>query len=583
MSETTATLPAPVIAPRSELTGYRLVEAKIADLNDTAHRLGDEFNAAYESLDPPAQAHVGAVMDGYHDAQSAAQDNTMRPQSHSEYMVQAGGVPQSLIDKAIEGETVVQAIKAAEAELETHAPEKAAEVLEQARSLEANIDYDKVVASMDYEGAMSSQGHNAGYVIAARKLLESEQLYTFNQLTLIQYYMSQYTERWTEQGILRTDDQQPEVTVDAEARLAALPSSPEELAALQTKFRKAQDIYDAYRRFDPDFHRVPNRLLDDIEVWQRLPDTQEMPDPDDLFYQRDISYNQAFKDAIERSLAERLAALPANDFEMDTDSEAYKALVDAARNIDVDKVLEDLDITGDLEALPFTLTETELKDYLRHTIPPIALAATKRIEFRPLTPEENPDDDTNAFNIFDEETDGYVIVMNSQAIQDDLSLWEEAARNTDANNDIVREFVKEKVLQRLNHEYAHSLHKVLPAATLKQWQQAIAGDPTNVTLYVKHTHDTGHRNNKKEDMADSIGLFVMKPDILRIISNTRFEALRRIYKTFMPGYAKGLQYDQVVKILTLIEVQNSGGISDDEIKQTFLVHETSETPETDVA
>src|SRR5690606_34354542 len=83
------------------------------------------------------------------------------------------------------------------------------------------------------------------------------------------------------------------------------------------------------------------------------------------------------------------AKLSANNFEMDTDTEAYKELVEQARSIDTNEALGNIEIAGSFDNLPFEYSEAELRFFLLRYIPPLALKTVKRIEFCPITDEDH--------------------------------------------------------------------------------------------------------------------------------------------------------------------------------------------------
>ncbi|HUC20928.1 MAG TPA: hypothetical protein VMR98_05565, partial [Candidatus Polarisedimenticolaceae bacterium] len=526
---------------------YARIEASIALMGRQADLAWDAMTAAYEAGSDEAKQKIdqleGALGEG---------DSQL---SLTAVLETAEGIPDDFREAVRIYEAQIAKIDAAKAELEKHTLEKAADIRQQALQLEASLDYDKVVA-VAFENDINVL-HGVSRVIGMRQLLEVEPLPTYDQLESIKLSLLGFTERWQEEGLIREGGVEPQ-----EPEGVAL--DPEKVAAIEARVLDAEDIHAKYRKHDEAIQanvREVQRLTRQIKESGRTALTV-----DELFKSTPTIHNQELGAAVNRRLMQKLGELPA-DFEADLDSEAYARLVEEARSIEATEVLKNLEISGTFENLPFTFSEAELKQFLLNSVPSNALASIKRVQFRPLTKEEDEADNTWGLHSWSKELNGWEIIISDAKLgkyyQDAL----EEFNGTEAKAMALLS-TKNSMLQTVSHEFGHALHQVLPLAALQRWEQQRASDPVNITAYVKGHHDTDHVHRYREDFSDTYALFVNRPEVLIAISPTRFAAMRQILEEYMPDYAITLQQQQDRLIA-------NSDLSDADVRRIYLRHEAT--------
>lgn len=557
-----APAPPALETPPSQQEDYRMLEERIGALTDHYAKLA----GAYDLWDEPTRNTIRDLEDAYRDTYLEAYEHGQPYPSFSAFTRSSKRVPDAVLH-------VLEATEAVEAELETsrqaleaHAPEKAADILQQAAALEASIDYDATASRID--NLHFNELHaGVSFVIAARKLLEAGEPFTYAQLQVVERRLREYSDQWNNEGLLQAASDETSVV---EADDMAANFSPDEVQRLQDRFDTARRFHDTYKPLDVHFGDRPRQILDMAE---RLASSDDNPTTEELILTRVTSYNTAYKSALNRVIRRKIAELPAADFESNTQSEAYRQLLDAARTIDPEQAFNDLEITGSLEELPIPFSEAELRELLIDNMPPLAIAATKRIEFRALSHEEDPEGDTLGRQRYDEGLGGSIVAINTKLLSQNHQKMKKYAAAEGIADNIVEDVIRDELLWTIAHEIAHSLHNVLPFGALKQWADAIARDPTRITSYVKRMHDEDHHNTGKEEFADGLAFFVRSPHVLRVISAQRFYAMTDLYEALTPNYRTSLGQRQAEHIMRQMAVSIVLGESEKDIRKEYLTHE----------
>jgi hypothetical protein len=139
--------------------------------------------------------------------------------------------------------------------------------------------------------------------------------------------------------------------------------------------------------------------------------------------------------------------LPAFDYELSIDSQAYQEIAAEARGIDADKAVENLEIEGQFETHCF-LSADDIKADLKRKMPPIATRNIHTIKLvETLGQKEGIVNE--GITLFSDE--GSTILISKRGAQQDLELYED-----DPQCEAVVSFLRKQVLY---HEAAHQLHE----------------------------------------------------------------------------------------------------------------------------
>jgi len=468
-------------------------------------------------------------------------------------------------------------IEAAEKELEKHIPEKAAAVKQKALELEMSLDYDKVVAQAyaDEDNSIPFEGtryvsidllYDVSRVIRVRKLLERDATLTYHQLKSIEYNLDMSAAEYEEKGLFKE-------RVEAVAEVGSM-LTDEQITSLEANIKDVYELRTKYKKFDRNLQRKTQAVLG-LARQMRECDEEAPAVFSELYTKAKIIYNDGLAWAANRRLTRKLRDLPADEFDVDIHSQAYTQSVEQARGTNVVEALKKLEISGSLEGLPFELSETELKLFLLTSVPAVALTSVKRIQFRSMTPDEDKEDNMLGLHKWSEELGGPEIIISDAKVrgcyQDILELLGD---DPDAEQ-YAQLGARNNMLEIITHEFGHELHEVLPIAALKRWEEQRASDPTNITPYVKSRHDSDHVHRYMEDFADTMALFVNRPEVLTVISPTRFNAMQQIFEECMPLYPEATKKLQDRRIAVDRTTRLSNGIPDELVRSTHLSHETT--------
>lgn len=557
---------------------YANIEGAIEALEEEANSTWETMNAAYEASSDEVKQKIDQLEEDYGTAIQKAEDEGKERPSLASFLSAAEDIPEEFKTGMLAYEANTVKIEAAEKELEKYAPEKAVEVKQKAFELEASLDYDKVVAqsyadeddTTPFEGSRLSSInllYDVSRVIGVRKLLESGTPLTYHQLKSIEHSLNTSATEYEEKGLVK---EQGEATVEAGSVL-----TEEQITSLESHIKDVYELRMKYKKFDGTLQRKTQAVLS-VTRQMKEHDDEVPTDLDELYTRAKIIYNDDLSAAVNRRLTQKLKELPASEFEADINSEAYSRLIEQARGTDIAETLKNLEVSGSLENLPFEFSEAELKLFLLTSVPAAVLASVKRIQFRSMTQEEDKEDNTLGLHKWSDELGGSEIIISDAKVreryQDILELF-----GDDPNAEQYAQLsARNRMLQTITHEFGHELHEILPVAALKRWEEQRVTDPTNITAYVKSRHDSDHMHRYMEDFADTMALFINQPEILTVISPTRFNAMQQIFEEVMPLYPEATKKLQDRRIAIDRTTRMSKGVSDEMIKSTYLSHEATQ-------
>lgn len=556
---------------------YETIEAAIEVMEQDAYTSWLAMQDAYDSSSQAEQQRIDELMEGFTALVDAAEEEGQKPPSLTVLFETVEGIPEQYKTSVLANEAITAKIEAAENELERYAPEKAAEIAQKAAKLEAGLDYDKTVAQAyvdvddptPFEGSRVSSInilYDVGKVVRVRKLLESNSPLTFQQLKSVENSLKALASDFENKGLMReggdvVDEETPMLTDD---ELSSIEAHIEDVYQLRTK----------YKSFD---RNIRNKVQGVLDLTRQMKDKDDdVPaDLDGIFTQAKIRHNEGLGLAMNRRLIQKLKELPADEIETDINSEAYAGLIEEARSVDSFAALQQLEISGSFEKLPFDLSESELKLFLLRSVPAAAIASVERISFRALTKEEDEEDNTRGLHVWSEELGGSEIIISDTKVHEHYQNILELFGDVPFAKQYAQERAKERMFRSIVHEFGHELHEILPLASLKRWEDQRSTDQTNITPYVKDRHDSKHRHRYMEDFADTMTLFINQPEELMVISPTRFYAMRQIFEEIMPIYPEITAKLQIRRIANDKAERLRSGISDEEARSTYLSHESA--------
>lgn len=557
---------------------YAVIEASIEAMEEEVTSIWETMNTAYEASSDEVKQKIDQLEEDYGaEVQRAEEQGDERP-SLANFLSTADDIPEEFKTGMLAYEASTVKIEAAEEELEKYAPEKAVEVRQKVAELEASLDYDKVVAqayadeddTTPFEGVRYSSInllYDVSRVVSVRKLLESDTPLTYRRLKSVERSLEVSAAEYAEKGLMREQGKAVAETVPS--------LTDEQITALEAHIKGVYDLRIKYKKFDGTLLKKTQTVLNLTRQMKERDD--EVPtDLDEIYTRAKIVFNDGLGAAVNLRLTQKLKELPADEFDADINSEAYTQLVEQARGTDLAEALKKLEISGSLENLPFEFSETELKLFLLTSVPAVVLASVKRIQFRSMTQDEDKEDNTLGLHKWSEELGGSEIIISDAKVreryQDILELF-----GDDPNAEQYAQLsARNRMLQTITHEFGHELHEILPVAALKRWEEQRASDPTNITAYVKSRHDSDHMHRYMEDFADTMALFINQPEILTVISPTRFNAMQQIFEEVMPLYPEATKKLQYRRISVDRTTRLSKGMSDELVKSTYLSHETAQ-------
>lgn len=559
---------------------YATIESTIEALEEEANSNStwETMNNAYEASSDEVKQKIDQLEEDYGAAVQRAEDQGEERPSLVSFLSTAEDIPEEFKTGMLAYEASTVKIEAAEKELEKHAPEKAAAVTQKAAELEASLDYDEVVAqayaddddTTPFEGDRLSSINllsDVSKVIGVRKLLESDTPLTYQRLKSVEHSLETSAAEFAEKGLIREQG-------EAVAEMAS-PLTDEQIAGVEAHIKDVYELRTKYKKFDGTLQKKTQAALG-LTRQMKERDEEVPTDPDELYTRAKVIYNDGLRAAVNRRLTQKLKELPAEEFEADVNSEAYTQLIEQARGTDVAEALKRLEVSGSLENLPFEFSEAELKLFLLTSVPAAALASVKRVQFRPMTQEEDKEDTSLGLHKWSDELGGSEIIISDVKVreryQDILELF-----GDDPNAEQYAQLsARNTMLHTITHEFGHELHEILPVAALKRWEEQRASDPTNITAYVKSRYDSDHMHRYMEDFADTMALFINQPEILTVISPTRFNAMQQIFEEVMPLYPEATKKLQDRRISVDRTARLSRGMSDELVRSTYLSHETAQ-------
>ncbi len=509
----------PVEQEGRPIPGYAAVKEALDELEERATPTAEAIGSFYRSAPPDIQLIIDKLEEDYICAVNAARDEGKPQPDWYSAAAAIGGLPEEFIANIIALESFEAEAAILNDELQRHAPEKAREVAKKAASIEACFNYEKMAAEMFAGGDETDPSWEAlrilddiALVIAARELLSwTTELPEFYRLEHFEEILSCYEEDWYSRGLL-------ELTPTNSHNSTSLHMPSRQWLAMKKQAEKAYEVIEKYG------YALRSRESKE-SIWRfgRLTDClaeeQKMPDVEDVFtFHRGRVYNEQLARHVHEEAAKRL---PAHNFEMDIDSSAYETLVEKMRAIDANEALDNIEIVGSLDTLPFEYSKAELRSFLLKALPPLALKAVRRIVFRPMTEEENKEGRVAGLARRLQSLGGVEIIISNESIHRTYEYYQHHAA--------AREIAKYDMEETIVHEFAHALENEIPVAALKYWEECTA-DMVYVTDYVKDYFEQDHPHCYSEDFAESMALYVMSPGQLFDKSPLRYMAMDRILK-----------------------------------------------------
>ncbi len=550
---------------------YVLIEESIEALDQEARLAWETWSNAYEAAPDEAKQRIDKFREDFYIATTEAAEKGEAQPSLSSFLAAAEGLPEEYKTGALAYDSVATKIESAARELENHAPEKAIELAKKVKTLEASLDYDKVVTEAFADDGIESINllYDVCKVIAVRKLLDNPSSLGYYQLKSVEQSLSEYKQNWRERGFLSEEAYKP-------TEAPAVTLSAKQLAGIEAHINDAYSVRTKYKKFDDLDDNIRSKTHAVLSLAHQIKEAEEVPQNlDDIFMRSGATYNEQLTSALNKRLVQKLSELPAAEFETEIDSEGYAKLVEQARAIDAVEALKNIEVSGSFEGLPFEYSEAELKLFLLASVPAAALAPVKRIQFRPMTKEEYEGDTTSGLHKWSEELNGSEIIISDAKIREYYEYIRELMGDHENAETMATLSAKTECQALIIHEFGHALHEALPVAALKRWEEQRATDQTNVTAYVKHRHDSNHHYRYMEDFADTMALFINQPEKLIIISPVRFNAMRQIFEEFMPSYADVAQKMQEHRITADRMFRASKGLNDEDARNTYLSHEAN--------
>ncbi len=204
--------------------------------------------------------------------------------------------------------------------------------------------------------------------------------------------------------------------------------------------------------------------------------------------------------------------------------------MEMARAIDVEAALDSLQVVGDLSGLPFAFSEAELKEFISANVPALAIADVCRLEFRPLTKDEDPNGVRLGIVNSSVKGESTIIISDLKVSEHYAKILEASGNGGDANaRQAAAVEAKIKMLLTIAHEYAHPLHDTLPVAALHRWEEDCGNDTAHLTPYAKEYMNQMHPDRYMEAFAESVALFSCLPGDLLAVSSTGFASLWRLF------------------------------------------------------
>ena len=537
---------------------YVTLETSLEVLDEQARPILEHVDVVYESAPDEVKQRIEALGEMIDTANELASENGTPQPAWSSFFEAAQDVPEEWKAGMLAYEALANEAERILAELDECGPEKAAVVLGKAEKLEARLDYEKLIKEAfetehEYAGPHPKTVkllEDISWAVAMRKnLAETPELPTYSQLSSIESYLLRLEEMWSERGILKESLEETSFE-----KIDVMPLE-EKIAAIEAQIKDADEIRQIYggwrRRFY--YNKMPvrpkNKLYGIIDYFKEVQnEAQSNPDPWS-FNAR--AYNEQLEAAFGDMLTKRVRELPPFEYELDIHSDSYKTLTEQAKMIDATEALQNIEVIGLGDNLPFAYTEAQLKFLLRTFVPPIALAAVDRIEFRALTEEEDAEDTTLGFHD-PANKNGNTIVISDKQVWDTFHYYRQYGDPDQAKS--VAEFLMENTVI---HEFAHALEDELPVAIMKYWHEQCENDNTFVTSYVKRCFDEDRQNKYLEDFAESMKLYIMQPGTLLDLSPIRASAQYKIWQDFLPNPSTLHVHKTTAQELSLSETARS--------------------------
>jgi hypothetical protein len=411
-------------------------------------------------------------------------------------------------------------------QLEKYKPEKAADTLRKAQELEHTLNYDSLI-----EQPYMQRDWLIRTVINYRRSLEQPDSLTYEEIFNIGFTLEALSEQAREKGNLINNDEV--------LRKESENSSEKDLLDFMVFFKK-------YRTLDSTnalYASIVDALGADAPVGAMKSDDEHANQD---FADVPMPKNRLYSSALQRRILRTLT--PSNQL-LPEDSAEYKQLLSDAEEIDSVEAAREIYLVGEMDGIPDRLKGENLIKFLSYFIPAIALEDVKAIYFSDYEKNNGIVGGTTVGSQYVSEAfGGSVIQINSPYFVRSQEKLKELLPD-EADRHFVENLATTESQLVIAHEFGHALHSVLPRTTLERWEDQIKNDTTPVTDYVKkhHDHDTGH--HFAEDFAETVSLFVTKPEELFEISPDRYSAMQTIYREFMPTYDESLAKWQTSKIL----------------------------------
>jgi hypothetical protein len=222
------------------------------------------------------------------------------------------------------------------------------------------------------------------------------------------------------------------------------------------------------------------------------------------------------------------------------------------------------------------ITEDKITGFLENNIPIAFLKKIKKIEVSNEDPIEDVDLGTNEdgknkavevkkVGSFNSEYD-----ENGRLASGNILIYEPITvdKNANRNEELI---IENGFRDTLTHEIGHAVHGDFSMDEMKEWEEVMKQDQTKVTWYVSYSETKSEPTKKREDFCESFMLFVKDPSFLKIISEKRFEYVKKLFETYMdsenlPNFQRSLDWNQKFTDAFLEE----NGYTKEQFKNSYL-------------
>ena len=434
-----------------------------------------------------------------------------------------------------------------EALQEQHKPYRMEEINNLSNNLASRFDWNTFLKYYDFDPYNPSERKDKGYMSNTLSefsvVREVQQQYidgtlsqqSYDRLDFYKEELQSLAKGWEKRGFLSDSIQTHGEALSIEetkqkrlllkGRLEQVKSFAEDYASLKTKFRSL-----------PNPHKFRDGAFE--EVLKSL-DIENSHGREPL---KQYDYDPRYLDAVHQFAADRIRQYCKSDVLPMLDEKEYKAYINKLRNIDTETALSGITIEGFEERSGEILVvdEESFRDKLRTLVPACFL---ENIELVVVTDKPK---DLNKDNPNIETTGNYTSEFDDKGnlVKSHIEIYRSPRVPESAD-------VRLKALAKLNfystalHEIAHSIHHKLTYDDMKNWEEVIKKDPTEVTWYVGHMQEKHDSLRLKEDFCETYQIAVLDPPALYSLSPERYLYMMKFMGKYMGDAQRKVFFDYV--------------------------------------